>query len=181
MAKLSIHFQPLALGVALAALPAAFSWTLLAPVALHAQADPGGNGNGNGNGGANGNGGNGGGNGNGGNGAGGEHSGHAYGHATDDDGEDDGDVGGAALLGSLNALHASPNAFLNADPESMVGMVGAYQDAIAAGDLETAASLLDDAANKPVTLELLQEVNARLGIVLDAATEESLAALAVEE
>lgn len=53
-----------------------------------------------------------------------------------------------AALGALNAAHASPQAFANASPNSRVGRIAAYRDAVLAGDaladdLEGARALLD--------------------------------------
>jgi hypothetical protein len=51
-------------------------------------------------------------------------------------------------LGALNAAHANPNAFKNASPNSRVGRIGAYRDAVLAGreleaQLDEKQALLD--------------------------------------
>jgi hypothetical protein len=172
-------------GVAIFALAAG----LLAPVAIDsdgfaansAMARGGGNGGG-GNGGGNG-GGRGGGHGNGhGKGGGGQvlllgtagaGGGGATGHShapvhshgnlsADDNGET------ASRLGSLNAAHASPKAFENANGNSVIGALKNYMDAlvdyIAGGSPRPAADALADAANKDELIDknLIDEVNSLL-------------------
>jgi hypothetical protein len=48
-------------------------------------------------------------------------------------------------LGALNAAHASPNAFANASPNSRVGRIAAYRDAVIAGE-ELEAALAEKQA-----------------------------------
>lgn len=107
----------------LAVAPLAMSFTLASPTA--AEAEAGGNGGGNG---ASNGGGNGGGNGHGGS----NHSGNG-GRKADNAGIAGGKAGTHGALASelkgLNAAHANPNAFANADPDSQVGRIGAYAEA----------------------------------------------------
>lgn len=74
----------------------------------------------------------------------------------------------ASMLGRLNAAHASPNAMENAAPHSAVGLTAQYYDALAADELDDAASLLADLANKQVAEEevaaVVQAYNGLLGI-----------------
>jgi len=65
----------------------------------------------------------------------------------------------ASKLGALNAYHASPNAFKNASPNSRVGKIAAYYEALKAADEDGEVTeeeqtglddLLDAAANKPL-------------------------------
>lgn len=74
----------------------------------------------------------------------------------------------ASKLGALNAYHASANAFENASPNSRVGKIKAYWDALQAAeedgtvtDEEQAGldALLDDAANKPIDDETREAFN----------------------
>jgi len=84
-------------------------------------------------------------------------------------------AGAAASLGALNAAHASPTARANAAPNSRVGQIAAYeramQSALAIQDparrsaaVIEARAMLDDAANKPVTREVVARVDALLGL-----------------
>jgi hypothetical protein len=81
----------------------------------------------------------------------------------------------AALLGNLNAAHASPTARANASPNSMVGQIAAYeaqmiqamtlQDATRRTAAITAArEQLALAANKPLTEDVIARVDGLLGI-----------------
>lgn len=127
------------------------------------KGNDGGNGNSGGNGGGNGNG-NGGGKGNGNGGQGGSNksesgkSGKASTKKTSETApvikkvkrqEVAEDLGvSAAELGALNAAHASPNALMNASPNSRVGRIAAYRDAVLDGeqlqeDLDTKQAILD--------------------------------------
>jgi hypothetical protein len=67
-------------------------------------------------------------------------------------------------LGSLNASKASATARAHASPNSQVGKLGAYETAMANGDLEAAAQALADAANKEITPDVVAEVNQNMGI-----------------
>ena len=81
----------------------------------------------------------------------------------------------ADLLGNLNAAHASPNARANAAPNSMVGQIATYEasmrQAMAISDpnrrdaaVIAAREQLALAANKPLTSDVIQQVDAMLGI-----------------
>jgi hypothetical protein len=61
-------------------------------------------------------------------------------------------------LGALNAAHAAPNALANANPNSRVGRIAAFRDAVLAGqelqgDLDEKSALLDSLAppDRPLT------------------------------
>ena len=58
----------------------------------------------------------------------------------------------ASAFGALNAYHAAPEAFDNASPDSEVGKIAAYWNALQSGlvDQVTLDAMLDDAANKPL-------------------------------
>ena len=65
----------------------------------------------------------------------------------------------ASKLGALNAYHASLNAFAHASPNSRVGKIAAYWEALQAAEADGTVSpeeqtalddLLDAAANKPI-------------------------------
>jgi hypothetical protein len=91
--------------------------------------------------------------------------------ATEDDEVDDNPNSHGKLaskLGALNAYHASVTAFENASPNSRVGKIKAYWDALQAAeedgivrDEEQANlnALLDDAANKPIDDETREAFN----------------------
>ncbi len=95
---------------------------------------------------------------------GGDHGGGKGGNAAAGDDEEDDNPNNdqgelASKLGSLNAYHASPTAFANASPNSEVGKIKAYWDALQAAEADGTISgeeqaeldaLLDDAANKPI-------------------------------
>ncbi len=74
----------------------------------------------------------------------------------------------AAQLGSLNAAHASPKAFENANGNSVIDALKNYMDAlvdyIAGGSPQPAADALADAANKDALIDqnLIDEVNSML-------------------
>jgi hypothetical protein len=87
----------------------------------------------------------------------------------------------ASALGALNAAHASPTARANAAPESQVGLIAAYEQAmlaalalpaetpeqVAARDAAIAAARagqLDAAANKPLSPEVVARVDSLLGL-----------------
>ncbi|MGQ0484112.1 MAG: hypothetical protein ACT4SY_01990 [Hyphomicrobiales bacterium] len=74
----------------------------------------------------------------------------------------------ASKLGALNAYHASPNAFKNASPNSRVGRIAAYWNALEAAEADGQVTaeeqaeldkLLDDAANKPIDAETREAFN----------------------
>lgn len=147
----------------------------------------GGNGNGNGGGNGNGNGGNGNGNGNGGNGNGG---GKAVEKSSSKANSDtaptkktkakkkdalDGLGLSASDLGALNAAHANPNALKNASPNSRVGRIAAYRDAVLEGreleaDLDEKAALLETMTppDRPVADIESELVDARDDVALKA-------------
>ena len=81
----------------------------------------------------------------------------------------------AAALGSLNAAHASPTARQNASPNSMVGHIAAFADAVESEDINAAAEALAAKANKSITPEVVTEV-ARLAEV--EVSEETASAIA---
>jgi len=70
-------------------------------------------------------------------------------------------------LGALGARNASATARAHASEKSAVGQLAAYESYVAEGNLPAAAASLKAAANKPVTLAVLQAVNANLGLVMD--------------
>lgn len=74
----------------------------------------------------------------------------------------------ASKLGALNAYHASPNAFENASPNSRVGRIKAYWDALEAAEEDGTVDeteqaeldkLLDDAGNKILDDETKEAFN----------------------
>jgi hypothetical protein len=81
-------------------------------------------------------------------------------------------------LGSLNASNASATARANASATSRVGMLGAYETALANGDVEAAAQALAGAANKAITPEVVAEVNQNLGIESTPEEEQQVADMA---
>jgi hypothetical protein len=175
-----------ALGLGLAASPFAFDGfsALDGPAAL-ANGNGGGNGAGHGNAGGNGHG-NAGGNGGGAAAHGGGHAGGAASH-----GDDDGDPA-ADDLGRLNGfVHASDKGRTNAARGSAVGEVShqyaealqAYLDSGDAVDpllprdpllLAQAGAILGDAANKPLSPEIVALINDELGLELTAAEIDAL-------
>jgi len=84
----------------------------------------------------------------------------------------------AASLGSLNASHASAQAFAHASPHSVVGQLSAYAVALNKGDLSAAASALAQAANHSVTAAVVTTVNTNLtqAHVLSVSVSQSQAA-----
>lgn len=93
------------------------------------------------------------------------------------------DVGEAAsYLASLNATQASATAQGHASNEAVVGQLTGYQNALAAGDLNVAAQFLASAAlDAQLTAETVQEINARLGMEVDAETSAQIAAAAAQQ
>jgi hypothetical protein len=88
--------------------------------------------------------------------------------AAEDEEEDEADGKKKLKLGALNAYHASPNAFKNASPNSRVGKIAAYWNALEAAEEDGAISeeeqkelddLLDAAANKPIDDETREAFN----------------------
>jgi len=88
----------------------------------------------------------------------------------------------ASALGRLNAAHASPRALERANPRSAVGQIATYKAAFQDGtvNIEAAAQALAQAANKPLTISALQELNTRVGVSLDANTANLILARAIE-
>jgi hypothetical protein len=72
----------------------------------------------------------------------------------------------SAKLAGLNASHASANARAHAAAESAVGRLAGYEAFILAGDFEAAGHALDQAARGAVTLDVVKEVNANLGLIV---------------
>ncbi len=70
----------------------------------------------------------------------------------------------ASTLGSLNAAHASPTARANAAPNSTVGAIAAFVNAVESNEIsnrqriEAAAQALASKANKPITTPVLSQV-----------------------
>lgn len=81
-------------------------------------------------------------------------------------------------LGSLSASNASATARANASPNSRVGAIAEYENALAAGDVEAAANALARAANKEISPENVGAVNHNLGIEATPEEEAEMAALA---
>ena len=79
-------------------------------------------------------------------------------------------------LGALNAARASEQAFLNASPNSRVGRIAAYRDAVLAGQ-----TLADDLAEAEAALALLPETRPADEIAADRATLAGQRTLLVEE
>lgn len=179
------------------------SAAIVAGLALpHAAYAKSGNGNGNGNGGGNGNGkggGNGNGNGNGGKSTGGGSESSAG--STSDTGAaaaPDATAGkskskkksaldalglSASELGALNAAHANPNALKHAAPNSRVGRIAAYRDAVLAGeemqaDLDAKQAELDGMTppDRPAT-----EVGADLATARQSVTDKAAAVADLEQ
>lgn len=127
----------------------------------------------------------------------GHSKGHGHGHARGDD-DDDGrsdppgapslDNGAsengisAAALGSLNAAHASANARENASPNSMVGHIAAFADAVEAEsvNIDAAAEALAAKANKSITPEVVEEVSRLAEVEVSPETADAIAARAAE-
>ena len=86
----------------------------------------------------------------------------------------------ASAMGRLNAVNASDVAKQNAAPVSAVGTIAAYGAAVSIGDLETAAAQLGLAANKTVSVDVVDAVNTALGLDMDEATAQSVADMANE-
>ena len=84
----------------------------------------------------------------------------------------------ASALGRLNAAHASSTAVENAAPNSAVGAIAAYSEAVLDGDIAVAAQSLARAANKMIDATVVAEVNAELGLDVDEETTEAIADLA---
>ena len=81
-------------------------------------------------------------------------------------------------MGSLSASNSSQRARERAAPNSRPGALGAYERALAEGDVEAAAEALARAANKEITPENVGMVNENLGIQSSPEEEAEMAALA---
>lgn len=83
-------------------------------------------------------------------------------------------------MGRLNAAHASARAQERAAAHSAVGMVAAYGAAAGAEvvDIQAAAEALAAAANKDIDSTVVDAVNDLLGIEMDEATRDAIAAAA---
>lgn len=80
-------------------------------------------------------------------------------------------------LGALNAAHANENALKNASPNSRVGKIAAYRDAVVAGEL-----LVEELATKKAALDLLDPPERSSDLVkidLDIAAEETATAAGI--
>jgi len=88
----------------------------------------------------------------------------------------------AAALGSLNASHASAQAFAHASPNSVVGHLAAYAAALNNGltnaNIATAAQALAKAANHSLTTTVVMAVNNNLTAkgVLNVSVDNTVAA-----
>jgi hypothetical protein len=84
----------------------------------------------------------------------------------------------ASALGSLNAAHASLMGLENAAPNSVVGQISAFSDAISQEDpdVEAAAQALAAAANKNIDQAVVDAVDGLLG--LDDVSDDTEAAVA---
>ena len=87
-----------------------------------------------------------------------------------------------AALGSLNAAHASEMGLANAAPNSVVGQISAYLDAISEdpANVEDAAQALAAAANKSIDQAVVEAVNGLLGLDVDTETEAAVAEAVAE-
>lgn len=70
----------------------------------------------------------------------------------------------ASALGSLNAANASSTARQNASPNSMVGRIAAFADAVKSEDIDAAAEALAAKANKPITEDVVKEVARKVDV-----------------
>jgi hypothetical protein len=68
----------------------------------------------------------------------------------------------ASAMGSLNASHASMQAFGHAAPPSVVGQLAAYATALNNGNLPAAAQALAHAANSTLSASVVTAVNSNL-------------------
>ena len=90
----------------------------------------------------------------------------------------------ASAMGSLNASHASQQAFAHASHNSVVGQLAAYASALNQGNLSAAAQSLAKASNHALTAQVVTAVNANLAnagvlsVSVSAAQAAKLAAMA---
>lgn len=122
--------------------------------------------------------------------------GHGHGHARDNaeaDGRSDppgapslGDKSAsengisAAALGSLNASNASSTARENASPNSMVGHIAAFGEAVESENINEAAEALAAKANKSITEPVVTEVAQKVGVDVSDETARAIATRAAE-
>lgn len=102
--------------------------------------------------------------------------GHTKGHGVSatDDGAPKGKGLTASSLGRLNAAHASDTARAHAAPNSTVGRIAAFGNALEAGDIEAAAEALADAANKSISPDVVSATAGLMGVDVDEATAEAV-------
>lgn len=88
----------------------------------------------------------------------------------------------AAALGSLNAANASSTARQNASPNSMVGHIAAFADAVEAENnsmnsenIDAAAEALAAKANKPITEDVVKEVARKVDVEVSDETASAIA------
>ena len=86
----------------------------------------------------------------------------------------------AAALGSLNAAHASSTARENASPNSMVGQIAAFADAVESENINAAAEALAAKANKSITESVVTEVARLVGVEVSEDTASAIATRAAE-
>jgi hypothetical protein len=86
----------------------------------------------------------------------------------------------AAALGSLNAAHASLTARQNASPNSMVGHIAAFADAVESENINAAAEALAAKANRPITDSVVTEVARHAQVEVSEETASAIAARAAE-
>jgi len=73
----------------------------------------------------------------------------------------------ASQLGRMNAAHASARGLAQASPNSAVGQMAAYQDAVQSKNFDKAAAVLAGASNKGVTEASVRGVNGLLGLTVE--------------
>jgi hypothetical protein len=86
----------------------------------------------------------------------------------------------AAALGSLNAAHASSTARENASPNSMVGQIAAFADAVESENINAAAEALAAKANKSITEPVVTEVARHAEVEVSEETAKAIAKRAAE-
>lgn len=86
----------------------------------------------------------------------------------------------ASALGSLNAAHASSTARDNASPNSMVGRIAAFAEAVESDEINAAAEALAAKANKPINEAVVTEVARQAQIELSEEAASAIAARAAE-
>ncbi len=81
----------------------------------------------------------------------------------------------AAALGSLNAAHASSTARENASPNSMVGHIADFTEAVESNEIDKAAAALAAKANKSITPEVVTEVARQAEVEISEDTASAVA------